>query len=342
NQTGAVRDVQIIEGRGFLGFDGASDMDEAGTLALVQRFVRERTQTAVFHPDMWDPAVIRDPKETQPKPAKVAGLKYSYRELDDFTDRIEKALRTAPEVSRVDRSGVLNERVYLLYSQARLASYGIKTGQLDDILNARNITLPGGQLSVGGKTVSIDPSGEFTGENELSDVAMGASDSGTPVYLRDVAQGMRGYGSPARFLNFYTWRDEHGNWHRNRAVTLAVQMRTGEQIHKFGKVVDSTLDVVRKQLPEDLVISRTSDQPLQVRESVDLFMTSLYEAIVLVVIIALIGFWEWRSAILMALSMPITLAMTFGMMYTLGIDLQQVSIATLIIALGLLVDDPVV
>src|SRR5262249_24441848 len=148
--------------------------------------------------------------------------------------------------------------------------------------------------------------------------------------------------SPARFLNFYTWRDEQGNWHRDRAITLAVQMRAGEQIHKFGKAVDKALAVVQKQLPEDVVISRTSDQPLQVRESVDLFMRSLYEAIGLVVIIALIGFWEWRSAVLMALSIPLTLAMTFGMMYALGIDLQQVSIATLIIALGLLVDDPVV
>lgn len=71
-------------------------------------------------------------------------------------------------------------------------------------------------------------------------------------------------------------------------------------------------------------------------------MSSLWEAIILVVIVALIGFWEWRSALLMALSIPLTLAMTFGMMSVLGIDLQQVSIASLIIALGLLVDDPVV
>ena len=71
-------------------------------------------------------------------------------------------------------------------------------------------------------------------------------------------------------------------------------------------------------------------------------MGSLYEAIALVVLVSLIGFWEWRSALLMALSIPITLAMTFGMMHVLGIDLQQVSIASLIIALGLLVDDPVV
>jgi len=119
-------------------------------------------------------------------------------------------------------------------------------------------------------------------------------------------------------------------------------MRSGEQIAEFGKQVDVTLDSLRQQLPADLIYARTSDQPLQVEESIDLFMKSLYEAIALVVIIALIGFWEWRSALLMAFSIPITLAMTFGFMHILGIDLQQVSIATLIIALGLLVDDPVV
>ena len=89
-------------------------------------------------------------------------------------------------------------------------------------------------------------------------------------------------------------------------------------------------------------MSRTSDQPRQVIENVDLFMDSLYEAIILVVIVSLIGFWDWRSALLMGLAIPITLFITFGMSHALGIDLQQVSIATLIIALGLLVDVPVV
>ena len=95
-------------------------------------------------------------------------------------------------------------------------------------------------------------------------------------------------------------------------------------------------------MPEDLIVARTSDQPLQVEENISLFMDALYEAIALVVLVSLIGFWDWRSAVLMAISIPITLAMTFGMMYLLGIDIQQVSVATLIIALGLLVDDPVV
>ena len=99
---------------------------------------------------------------------------------------------------------------------------------------------------------------------------------------------------------------------------------------------------MRSLLPPDLILARTSDQPRQVRENIDLFMQALEEAILVVILVSLVGFWDWRSALLMALSIPLTLAMTFGMMDLLGIDLQQVSVATLIIALGLLVDDPVV
>src|SRR5262249_6822787 len=139
-----------------------------------------------------------------------------------------------------------------------------------------------------------------------------------------------------------TARGPDGNFSRARAITLAVQMRPGQQIAEFGRAIDARLDEVKKLLPEDLVLRRTSDQPLQVEENVDLFMNSLYEAIILVVLVALIGFWEWRSALLMALSIPLTLAMTFGFMHVLGIDIQQISIASLILALGLLVDDPVV
>ena len=194
---------------------------------------------------------------------------------------------------------------------------------------------------MGDKKLTVDPSGEFKSEREIGDVLVPAANSGS-VYLRDIVSVGRGYESPARFLNFYGYKAEDGTWRRARAVTLAIQMRSGQQIGDFGAAVDASLAELRAQLPDDLVLARTSDQPRQVAENIDLFMGSLYEAVILVVLVALIGFWEWRSALLMALSIPITLAMTFGMMYVLGIDLQQVSIASLIIALGLLVDDPVV
>jgi multidrug efflux pump subunit AcrB len=119
-------------------------------------------------------------------------------------------------------------------------------------------------------------------------------------------------------------------------------MRDGEQIGKFGEDVSAKLQVAKHYLPDDLILTRTSDQPLQVKESLELFMDALFEALVLVIVVSWLGFWEWRSALVMAISIPITLAMTMGMIQVLGIDLQQTSIVALIIALGLLVDDPVV
>jgi multidrug efflux pump subunit AcrB len=119
-------------------------------------------------------------------------------------------------------------------------------------------------------------------------------------------------------------------------------MRDKKQIARFGQSVNSKIEQLRQVLPADLILAHTSDQPLQVKENINLFMRALVEAIILVVIVSLLGFWEWRLALIMALAIPITLAMTFGVVYVLGIDLQQVSIASLIIALGLLVDVPVV
>lgn len=334
-------DVRVVQGDRFVGFDGASDKNEQEVLGFVHQFIAERLQSAEFHPDAWPPMIVRDPQEIEAKLKAVAGDKYSYRQMDDYTDLIEKTLKSIPQVSKVSRSGLLNENVFLLYSQERLASYNIQPGTLEDAMKGRNISTSGGQVNVEGKNVTLEPGGEFKSEEEIGNVQVRAS-NGTMVYVRDLVDVVRGYESPARFQNFFNWRDSNGNWQRSRAITLSVQMRSGEQIAEFGKQVDLTLDNLKQQMPADLIYARTSDQPLQVEESIDLFMKSLYEAIILVVIIALIGFWEWRSALLMAISIPVTLAMTFGMMHVLGIDLQQVSIATLIIALGLLVDDPVV
>jgi multidrug efflux pump subunit AcrB len=341
-EKGYARDVRLVEGAEFIGLDGVSDADDETLLAHLREFIRERMQSSGFHPDTWEPAVIRDPKQTHDRIRAVAGDKYTYRELDQFTDLIAKTLKTLPEVSKVERKGLLDEKVYLVYSQERLAAYGVTPARLPDILKGRNITVPGGQIDVQGKNLTIDPSGEFKSEKEIGDTVVTFSQSGAPVYLRDLFDISRAYESPARYLNFYDWKDGDGRWRRTRAITLAVQMRSGETIGQFGKAVDKALAGMTALLPEDLTMARTSDQPRQVEESVDLFMVSLYEAIILVVLVSLVGFWEWRSALLMALAIPITLAMTFGMMHVLGIDLQQISIATLIIALGLLVDDPVV
>ncbi len=341
-QEGVIHEARMIEGSGFVGVDGVSDYDEAKMHAYIQHYVKEHLRSSELHPDGWRPLVVREIGDLAAKLTEAAGDKYTYRELDDFTELIKRTMQTIPQASKVDRAGVLDEAVYLAYSQERLAAYGSQANNLRDILSARNTALPGGVVEYEGKNLAIAPTGEFKNEKEIGGVIVGASPNGSPVYLRDLVEINRSDDSPPCFLNYYTWRDEQGNWQRARAVTLAIQMRPGEQIGKFGEAIDEALANVKHRLPEDLIFARTSDQPLQVEENIGLFMNSLYEAILLVVLIAFIGFWEWRSALLMALSIPLTLAMTFGMMYVLGIDLQQVSIASLIIALGLLVDDPVV
>ncbi len=331
-----------LDGQDFIGLDVPGETDDKAILASARKFIEERLQGAGFQVDIRQPVVIREPGEIASRLRAVAGDRYSYRELDDFTDLIMRTLQTVPMVSKVARYGVLKESVYIEYSQERLAGYGIQPSKLGDLLRSRNVTLPGGQLEVEGKNLGVNPSGELKSEREIGDLLVTTSATGSPVYLRDMAEISRGYENPPRYLNFYYWRDAQGEWRRSRAITLSVQMRPGEQIARFGAAVDEALNGLKRVLPDDLILARTSDQPLQVEENIALFTRSLIEAILLVVAVALIGFREWRSALLVAMSIPITLAMTFGMMHALGVDLQQVSIASLILALGLLVDDPVV
>jgi multidrug efflux pump subunit AcrB len=340
--AGIIRDSQIIQGSGFIGFDGLSDADDGSIQAFIKRFMLERLKRSELHPDAWEPVIIRDPAETRAKLAEVAGDKYSYAELDNFSDLIGRTLQGAPEVSKIERRGVLPQTVYLDYSQDRLAAYGLRPADLSKVLSARNIIAPGGSVETGERRVTLIPSGQFDSAQSIGDVAVSATSEGAPVYLRDIVQISRGYQAPAQYLNYYTWRDSNGRWRRSRAITLAIYMRDKKQIARFGGSVNAKLSDLRQILPADLILAHTSDQPLQVKENIHLFLRALIEAIILVVIVSLLGFWEWRLALIMALAIPITLAMTFGIVYMLGIDLQQVSIATLIIALGLLVDVPVV
>ncbi|AKF85942.1 hypothetical protein MFUL124B02_19280 [Myxococcus fulvus 124B02] len=335
-------DAHFIQSPGFIGVDMATSLDDDTLLRHLRAFAQDHLSLSELHPDVWRPIIVRDPKDVRARLTANAGDRYSHRQLDDFTDTIQRHLQRLPVVSKVTRTGVLPEKIFLEYSQERLASYGVQASGLANLISARNITAPGGILEMGGKSITIDPSGELSSERELGDIVATTSTNGTPVYLRDMVDVRRDYQSPPRFLNYLDARNAQGEFVRNRAITLAVNMRPGEQIDTFGHSVSEELAHVQRLLPEDLVIRRTSDQPLQVKENVDLFMSSLYEAIILVVLVALIGFWEWRTALLLALSIPITLAMTFGLMHVFGVDLQQISIASLIIALGLLVDDPVV
>src|ERR1700752_3366497 len=223
-------DVRAFSGAGFTGVDLATNLSISDLQSALKKLVHENLQADEFHPDAWEPAIIEDPSSTTAALQAVAGDKYTYRDLDDFTDTIQRSLKTLPIVSKVERSGVLDENVFLNFSQERLAQYKLKTADLPNNLAARNLPDSGQTPNARGRTVSITTTGEFKSVDDLRNVIIGTSPNGTPLYLRDLVEIERGYESPASFLNRFTRRDGNGNWITTRAITLSVQMRKGEQI----------------------------------------------------------------------------------------------------------------
>lgn len=327
---------------GLVVLDVSTRHDAAALSARLAVFRAERVGANALHPDLWEPAVFASGDDARAALEAVAADRYSWRDLEAYTEKVRATLERLGSVGKVSRWGVRPETIFIDWSQERLASLGLDPQQVAQTLAARNTSLPGGQLETRGRGVLLDSEGELRSATDLAEVMVATSASGAPLYLRDVADVTRSYRAPVENLNHFVHRDADGTWRRGKAITLAVEMRSGEHIDAFSREVDAALGDLTQRLPEDLLVVRTSDQPRQVTEKVDLFTLSLEEAVVLVVAVAFIGFREWRSALLMALSIPLTLAMTFGMMHLLGIDLQQISIASLILALGLLVDDPVV
>ena len=192
---GILRNSEIIQGSGFIAFDGISSADDSSIQAFIQRFVSEQLKRSELHPDSWQPIIIRDPSETQAKLASVAGDKYSYAELNNFSDLIGRTVQGGPEVSKVERQGVLPEMVYLDYSQDRLAAYGLRPADLGKILAARNIIAPGGSVETGDRRITLVPSGQFRSTASIGDVAVSATPDGAPVYLRDLVRISRGLSS---------------------------------------------------------------------------------------------------------------------------------------------------
>jgi len=335
-------EIKELIGPAFIGLDMTPLVDQEILIEYASAFAKEELGIEGFHIDAWDPIVVKDPDQTKKRLTEVDGDKYSYMDLENITELMAETFQTLEDVSIIERSGNLDQRVYLDYSQDVFASYNITPLKIKTALSNRNVIIPGGETEIGSNEVIIYPSGAFNSVEEIGNVVITETADGTPVYMRDLGQIVRGYQQPPSLLNYYKWQDESGNWHRSRAITLGIQMRQHMQIGEFGNEIDGALSSLGPLLPSDLIIAKVSDQKTQTDDNLRLFVKALIEAVILVVFVGWIGFREWRSAALLAVSIPLTLAMTFGFADLLGIEIQQVSIASLIIALGLLVDDPVV
>jgi multidrug efflux pump len=375
-EKGLIEDGHIVEApsTGCLDFQVVAGKSDHELIREGLRWERDTIGTGMSHPDMWPGIYVRDLSTLesdlrQPPTDSLGGPdRYSYRELRSFADLIRDRLKQYPTVGKIDEIGVQGEVINLFYSGRRFSALDLAPQTIAARLERRNINLPGGRVETPEQNVVVHPSGEFISEREVGEIVMDVH-NGYPTYLRDLVDIVRGYEDPPNVMNYRTIKvdaekppetkmpgelalglarenddspqPKNSKLQTTRAITIAVRQIKGSHIGEFARDVNVALDSLKGVLPDDLQIELTHDEPKAVREKIHDFDRNLIEAVVIVVIVALL-FMEWRSALLVAVSIPVTVAMTMGCCQLIGIDLQQVSIAAMIIALGLLVDDPVV
>jgi multidrug efflux pump len=255
---------------------------------------------------------------------------FNHAELRKFVDQTRDEFLRVPDVSKVQYIGVQDERIYVETSSARLASLGIDPRLIEDSLQATNIVAQAGVVEAGEQRVALRVTGEFDSVEAIADIGIHANDR--MFRLGDIARVYRGYVDPVVSKMHYNGKD---------AIGVAIAMRAGGDVVRMGKDLDAAVTRLRAALPVGVEIHAVSNQPAVVKQSVHEFTTSLLEAIVIVLAVSFLSL-GWRTGIVVALSIPLVLAMTFLVMYVLGIDLQRISLGALIIALGLLVDDAII
>jgi len=256
---------------------------------------------------------------------------YGYRELKDYAERVEAAIRRIRSVSKVKRIGEQKEEIDVTSSLDRLSQYAVQPEQVMKALQGRNMVNYAGAVPTERGKPPIQATGAFQGEDQIRHVMIDVSRTGQPVYIGDLANVERVYKDPTQYARS---RGE-------RAILLSVEMQEGNNIVDFGKELHASLDSLRPLLPPDLKIDFVADQPKVVAERVKDFIREFGIAIASVILVTMV-LLPFRVALVSAVAIPVTISATFGLLNAFGIELHQVSIAALIVVLGMVVDDAIV
>ena len=261
----------------------------------------------------------------------VHGGHYEYRDLKDYAQRIETELRGIRAVSKIRRLGEQEEQIEITSSLERLSQYAVNPVKIMQALQGRNTVQFAGRVPTEQGKPPIDVQGTFQTEEQIRRVMIDVSQRGQPVYIGDIAEVHRLYKDPAQFARV----------DGQTALLLAVEMQEGNNIVDFGKQVRATLDRTRLLLPPDLKTDLVADQPQVVSERIRSFIREFGIAIAAVILVTVI-LLPFRVAVVSAVAIPVTVAVTFAMLNAFGIELHQVSISALIVVLGMVVDDAIV
>ena len=256
----------------------------------------------------------------------------SYRELQGYSDELADRLRRLPSGSKVQQLGEKKEQLTICVDRERLAAYGIGQSALIQALTSQGLTTMSGTLSTPQKNLNIHVAPSISSEQEISERIILTTPDGKTVRVRDIASVQREYDLSDSYI------ESNGK----RCVILSLEMLKGNNIVMFGEEVDEILDQFRRDcLPEDVQMRRITDQPEVVGTSVSDFLRDLLISMVIIVAVMIVLF-PIRSAMVAALTIPLSTFVSTGIMYAMGIELNIITLACLIVVLGMIVDNSIV
>ncbi len=262
----------------------------------------------------------------------ITGEGYSPAELKEIADDTRNELLLIEEVAKVEIYGAQEERVFVEFNNARLAELGISPGQLQSILESRNIIFPGGEIFTKDEQIVLEPSGNFESVDELKRAVINLPGKSDLVFLGDVVNIYRGYIDPAKMKVTYNGKP---------ALILALSLREGGNIIALGEAVTEKINRFESVYPIGLDFEMFHFQPDFVKKKIDGFVKNLLQAIGIVVVVMLI-FLGLRTGLVIVSLIPMAIVMALMIMGFLDIGLDQMSLSALIISLGLVVDNAIV
>ncbi len=252
---------------------------------------------------------------------------FSQRELRDYVEEVRSKLLNVPDVSKIDVLGAQDEKIFIEFSTRHLAGLGIDRSQLIATLQQQNAISPSGVVQTGDEKLSLRVSGGFDSEKDILSINILAN--GRLVRLRDIAEIRRAPVDPPQPMFRVNGR---------AAIGLAIAMRPGGDVLALGDNISRAMKEATANLPLGIEPILVANQPQIVEHAINDFMSSLWQAIAIIMGVSLVSL-GLRAGAVVAISIPLTLAIVFPIMQMVGIDLQRISLGALIIALGLLVDD---
>ena len=260
----------------------------------------------------------------------LSGEGYDYAVLKDYAERIQIQLQRVKDVGKVELLGLQDEKIWIELSNLKLATLGLPLAVVQQALEDQNAVSTAGFFETPTERVQLRVSGNFKTVEEIERFPIRVGER--TLHISDVADVRRGFNDPPaprmRFMG-------------NDALGLAVAMKDGGDILVLGKALEAEFERIQKHLPAGMVLSKVSDQPAAVKTSVGEFVQVLVEALAIVLLVSFFSLGV-RTGMVVALTIPLVLAMTFAAMHYFGIGLHKISLGALVLALGLLVDDAII